>query len=93
MGPFFSSYSFLYILVCVDYVTKWVEAIPYVAKDVKTVVNFLHKNIFTRFGTPRVLISDGGKHFCNNLLENVLKKYNIRHKVATLYHPQTSGQV
>jgi len=42
---------------------------------------------------PRVFISDGGKHFCNNLLENVLKKYNIRHKVATPYHPQTSGQV
>jgi len=39
------------------------------------------------------LISDGGKHFCNNLLENVLKEYNIRHKVATPYHPQTSGQV
>jgi len=87
MGPFPSSYSFLHILVCVDYVTKWVEAIPCVANDARTVVNFLHKNIFTRFGTPRVLISDGGKHFCNNLLENVLKKYNIRHKVATPYHP------
>jgi len=79
--------------VCVDYVTKWVEAIPYVANDAKTVVTFLQKNIFTRFGTPRVLISDGGKHFCNKFLENVLKKYNIKHKVATPYHPQTSGQV
>jgi hypothetical protein len=92
MGPFPSSYSYLHILVCVDYVTKWVEAIPCVANDAKTVVNFLQKNIFTRFGTPRVLISDGGKHFCNNFLENVLKKYNIKHKVATPYHPQTSGQ-
>jgi len=79
--------------MCVDYVTKWVEAIPYVANDVKTVVTFLQKNIFTRFGTPRVLISDGGKHFCNKFLENVHKKYNIKHKVATPYHPQTSGQV
>jgi len=93
MGPFLSSYSFLHIMVCVDYVTKWVEAIPCVANDAKTVVNFLHQNIFTGFGTPRVLISDGGKHLCNNLLENVLKKYNIRHKVATPYHPQTSSQV
>jgi len=59
MGPFSSSYSYLHILVCVDYVTKWVEAIPCVANNVKTVVNFLKKNIFTRFGTPRVLISDG----------------------------------
>jgi len=93
MGPYPSSYSFLHILVCVYYVTKWVKVIPYVANDAKTVVNFLHKNIFTRFGTPRVLISDGGNHFCNNLLENVLKMYNIRHKVSTPYHPQTSGQV
>jgi len=93
MGPFPSSYFFLHILVCVDYVTKWVEAIPFLANDAKTFVNFLQKNIFTGFGAPRVLISDGGKHFCNNFLENVLKKYNIRHKVATPYHPQTSGQV
>jgi len=63
MGPFHSSYYFLRILVCVDYVTKWVEAIPCIVNDAKTVVNFLHKNIFTRFGTPRVLISDGGSTF------------------------------
>jgi len=93
MGPFPSSYSFLHIQVCFDYVTKWVEAIPCVANDAKIIVNFLAKNIFTRFGTPRVLISDGGKHFCNNFLENVLNKYNIRHKFATPYHPLTSGQV
>jgi len=92
MGLFPSSYSYLHILVCVDYVTKWVEVIPCVANDAKTVVNFLKKNIFTRFGTPRVLYSDGGKHFWNNLLETVLKKFNIKHKVATPYHPQTSGQ-
>ena len=93
MGPFPSSYSFLHILVYVDYVTKWVEAIPCVANDAKNVVNFVHKNIFTRFRTPRVLISDWGNHFCNNFLENVLNKYNIRHKFATPYHPLTSGQV
>jgi len=93
MGPFPSSYFYLHILVCVDYVTKWVEAIPCVANDAKTVVNFLKKNIFTRFRTPKVLINDGGKHFCNCFLEIMLKKYNIKHKDAAPYHPQTSGQV
>jgi hypothetical protein len=93
MGPFPSSHSNLHILVCVDYVTKWVEAIACKANDAKTVVNFLKKNIFTRFGVPRILISDGGKHFCNKHLENLLLKYNVKHKVATPYHPQTSGQV
>jgi len=63
MGPFLSSYYFLHILICVDYVTKWVEATPCVANDAKTIVNFLQKNIFTRFGTPKVLINDGGSTF------------------------------
>ena len=93
MRPFPSSYSNLYILVCVDYVTKWVEAISCVANDSHTVVNFLKKSIFPTFGTPKVLISDGGKHFFNQYLENVLVKYNLKHKFATPYHPQTSGQV
>jgi hypothetical protein len=74
-------------------VTKWVEAIACQANDAHTVVKFLKKHIFTRFGVPRVLISDGGKHFCNKYLENLLAKYNVKHKVATPYHPQTSGQV
>ncbi|XP_070677836.1 uncharacterized protein [Malus domestica] len=49
-------------------------------------------NIFARFGIPRVLISDGGSHFCNRTIEVLLKKYNVTHKVSTTYHPQTSGQ-
>ena len=49
--------------------------------------------IFPRFGVPRVVISDGGSHFINKLLEGLLKKNSVKHKVATLYHPQTSGQV
>ncbi|MCH81750.1 protein NYNRIN-like [Trifolium medium] len=93
MRPFPSSHSILHILVCVDYVTKWVEAMACQANDAATVVKFLKKNIFTRFGVPCVIISDGGKHFINKHLENLLLKYNVKHKVATPYHPQTSGQV
>jgi hypothetical protein len=69
-----------------------VEATAYVANDAHTVINFFKKNVFARFGVPRVLISGGGKHFCNKYLENVLAKYNVKHKVATPYHPQTCGQ-
>nr|KYP43573.1 Pol polyprotein [Cajanus cajan] len=60
--------------------------------DARTVIKFLKKNVFTRFGTPRVLISDGGSHFCNTQLKKVLEHYGVRHKVATPYHPQTNGQ-
>ena len=91
MGPFPISGNCQYILVAVDYVSKWVEAMACHSNDAKTVVKFLHKNIFTRFGTPRAMISDEGTHFVNNMMKEVLSKYNISHRVATAYHPQTNG--
>lgn len=48
---------------------------------------------FFRYGVQRILISDEGTHFCNKVLAKLLAKYNVKHKVATPYHPQTSGQV
>ena len=93
MGPFPSSFGYVYILVGVDYVSKWVEAVPYKAADHKVVLKFLKENIFSRFGVPKAIISNGGSHFCNKPLENLLAKYGVKHKVATPYHPQTSGQV
>ena len=93
MGPFPSSFYNKYILVCVDYVSKQVEEITSPTNDARVVTRFLRKNIFSRFGTPRAIISDGGMHFCNHQFEGLLKKYAINHKVSTPYHPQTSGQV
>ncbi|XP_038697988.1 uncharacterized protein LOC119995546 [Tripterygium wilfordii] len=93
MGPFPPSFGYNYILVAVDYVSKWVEAISTKTNDHKIVLSFLKDMIFTRFGTPRAIISDCGSHFCNKPFEALLKKYNITHRVATPYHPQTSGQV
>ncbi|XP_052288726.1 uncharacterized protein LOC127899394 isoform X2 [Citrus sinensis] len=93
MGPFPSSFGFVYILVVVDYVSKWIEAISCRNNDSKTVIKFLRENILSRFGIPRAIISDGGKHFCNKSFESLMKKYGITHKIATPYHPQTNGQV
>ncbi len=93
MGPFPRSFGFEYILVGVDYVSKWVEAVATRSNDHKVVVKFLQTNIFSRFGVPRAIISDGGSHFCNRSFEALIRKYSITHKVATPYHPQTSGQV
>jgi len=61
--------------------------------DAKGVLGFLKKNIFTCFGTPRAILSDGGTHFCNRAFARLLEKYGVRHKVTTPYHPQSSGQV
>ena len=93
MGPFLTSFGKLYILLAVDYVSKWVEAISTSTNDHKVVVKFLKENIFSRFGTPRAIISDNGTHFCNRSFEALLRKYSIKHKLSTPYHPQTSGQV
>ncbi|XP_070664544.1 uncharacterized protein [Malus domestica] len=92
MGPFPTSFGFTYILLAVDYVLKWVEAKATRTNDSRVVADFVKSNIFSRFGMPRVLISDGGSHFCNCTNEALLKKYNVMHKVSTPYHPQTSGR-
>jgi hypothetical protein len=90
MGPFPPSFGFLYIL---DYVSKWIEAIPSQNNDHKTMIKFLKENILSRFGIPRAMISDGGTHFCNKSFESLMKKYGITHKVVTPYDPLTSGQL
>ncbi|CAH9138432.1 unnamed protein product [Cuscuta epithymum] len=92
VGPFPSSRGNKYILVAIDYVSKWVEAQACVTNDSRVVVNFL-KKLFTRFGVPRVLISDRGTHFHNDPMARILAKYGVQHRSGVAYHPQTQGQV
>ncbi|GJU69488.1 reverse transcriptase domain-containing protein [Tanacetum coccineum] len=92
IGPFPSSHGNKYILVAVDYLSKWVEAKALPTNDARVVVKFL-KSLFARFGTPRAIISDRGTHFCNDQFAKVMSKYGVTHRLATAYHPQTSGQV
>ncbi|XP_072076606.1 uncharacterized protein [Arachis hypogaea] len=80
-------------ILAVDYVLKWVEAIPTRLDDANTVVSFIRNNIVCRYGSPRAIVSDQGSHFCNRKVEALLKRYGLLHKVATAYHPQTNGQV
>ncbi|CAL2256530.1 unnamed protein product [Prunus armeniaca] len=93
MGPFPMSHGNQYILVAVEYVSKWVEAMAAPTNQGSVVLKFLQGVIFPRFGTPRVILSDGGKHFVNRSFATLLAEYGITHRVATPYHPQTSGQV
>ncbi|XP_024006601.1 uncharacterized protein K02A2.6-like [Eutrema salsugineum] len=91
MVPFVSSYGNQFILVAVDYVSKSVEAVASPTNDSKVVVKLFKSTIFPRFGVPRVVISDGGSHFVNKTLEGLLRKHGVKHKIASPYHPQTSG--
>nr|GEW15948.1 reverse transcriptase domain-containing protein [Tanacetum cinerariifolium] len=69
-----------------------VEAKALPTNDSRVVYKFL-KNLFARFGAPRAIISDMGMHFCNDQFTKVMQKYGVTHRLATPYHPQTSGQV
>ncbi|GJU87208.1 putative nucleotidyltransferase, ribonuclease H [Tanacetum coccineum] len=91
IGPFSNSKRNKYILVVVDYVSKWVKAQALPTNDARVVIRFLRR-LFARFKVPKALISDRGTHFCNSQLENALQKYEVTHKLSTTYHPQTNGQ-
>ena len=73
--------------------SKWVEAVPCRVEDHRVVLKFLKENILSRFGVPKAIISNGGSYLCNKPFESLLTKYGVKHKVATPYHPQISGQV
>nr|GFA24123.1 reverse transcriptase domain-containing protein [Tanacetum cinerariifolium] len=92
MGPFSSSRGNKYILVAVDYFSKWVEAKALPTNDAQVVCKFL-KSLFARFCSPRAIISDRKTHFCNDQFAKVMLKYGVTHRLSTVYHPQTSRQV
>nr|GFB50528.1 hypothetical protein [Tanacetum cinerariifolium] len=66
------------------------SALP--TNDARVVVKFL-KSLFSRFGTPKAIISDHGTHFYNDQFAKVMSKYGVTHRLSTAYHPQTSGHM
>nr|GEZ97914.1 reverse transcriptase domain-containing protein [Tanacetum cinerariifolium] len=92
IGPFPSSKGNKYILIAVDYLSKFVEAKALPTNDARVVVKFL-KSLFSRLGTLKAIISDRGTHFCNDQFTRVMSKYGVTHRLSTAYHPQTSRQV
>jgi transposase InsO family protein len=92
MGPFKNSHRFEHMLVMVDYVSKWVEAMPGRNASIEESIAMIKSMIFPRFDTPRILISDGGTHFTGKNFKKCLSKLGIEHRVSTSYHPQTNEQ-
>ena len=92
MGPFLPSFGNQYILLAVDYVSKWVEAMVCPRIDVNIVVGFIQRNILSIFGALRTIISDKGSHFANKLFAKLMSRYGIRHVMGLAYHPQSNGQ-
>jgi transposase InsO family protein len=92
MGPFKNSHGYEHILVMVDYVSKWVEAMKCLKASTEESIAMIKSVIFPFSGTPRILTSDGGTHFTGKNFKKCLSKLGIEHRVYTAYHPQTNGQ-
>jgi transposase InsO family protein len=92
MRPFPNSEGCEYILVAVDYISKWVEALPCQVVDAMHSKRMFHEVIFPRYGVPRIVISDGGSHFIDRTFQKALSEVGVDHRIATPYHPQMRGQ-
>jgi hypothetical protein len=82
-----------YIIVAMDYLTKWPEAKP--LKDIKatTVAKFLYEEIICRHGIPMILQSDRGSNFMSEVIANLCQNFQIKHFKSSAYRPQTNGMV
>lgn len=77
--------------MAIDYLSKWIEENVALKNDAKVVNQALQKNIFPKFGVPQVVISDRGSHFIVKQLKNLIKKFEFKRRVATLYHQHTNN--
>lgn len=82
-----------YIIVAMDYLTKWPEARPVKEATAESTVDFIYEDVIARHGCPGIILSDRGTHFNNQLVDKLLKKFRIEHLMSTPYHPQTNGLV
>ena len=82
-----------YIIVVVDYFTKWAEAMPTLSADGKTAAQFIFNHVIARFGVPQAIVTNHGTHFRDYMMDKLTSKLGLRHKSSTPYYPQANGQV
>eukprot|EP00253_Pinus_taeda_P035591 PITA_35591 len=82
-----------YIILAVDYFTKWAEVMPTFSADGKTTAIFIFNHIISRFGVPQAIITDHGSHFLNIMMTELTDQLGLRHDSSTPYYPQANGLV
>lgn len=93
MGPFPpAKRAVRFLIVAVDYMTKWVEAKAVAHITAQICRGFFHEHVVTRFGISRTLITDNGRQFIDSSFEAYMSKYFIQHKRSSVAYPQSNGQ-
>ena len=82
-----------FLVVGIDYFTKWVEAEPLATITEKSIRSFIWRNIICRYGIPRVLVSDNGKQFDNSAFKDFCSELGIKNHYSFPAHPQANRQV
>lgn len=82
-----------FILVAIDYFTKWAKATSYKAVTEKVVADFVHNNLIRRFGVPQSIITDNGANLNSHLMKEICEKFKITQRNSTAYRPQMNGAV
>ena len=82
-----------YIITATDYLTRWAKAQPIKDCSATIAAKFIFEYILSRFGCPRILMSDQGSHFLNKTIEVLTEEFQVYHQKSTTYHPQANGTV
>ena len=82
-----------YIIVAIDYFTKWPEAKAVKEATAKEVSTFILEEIICRHGCPKRILSDRGSHFNNEMIRELTEKFKVKHGFSSPYHPKTNGLV
>ena len=82
-----------YIIVAMDYFTKWAEEMPTYTNDMRTVALFLFNHVIARFGIPKSIVTNHGTNFCNAMMAKLTCMLHLDHEHSSPYYPQANGQV
>ena len=88
-----ASNSHRFILVAIDYFTKWVEAVSFKSVTKKAVVDFVHSNIICRFGIPKIIITDNAMNLNSHLMKEICEQFKIVHRHSTPDRPKANGAI
>eukprot|EP00253_Pinus_taeda_P023930 PITA_23930 len=88
-----SAWGHGYIIVVVDYFSKWVEALPTLNKRSEMAALFFSNHVVSRFDVPQAIVTDHGSHFCNHVMIELTTKLGLSHDSSTPYYLQANGQV